>query len=98
MTTATPSFSYFVVMIDYGRRGREATVDPEMTPRGAIDLVRDTLAKGRGVAFVHRITIGELPEDMTDAMVNAALVTELISPADRLANTFDHARKLRAEE
>jgi hypothetical protein len=24
---------YFVVMIDYGRRGREAVVDPEITRR-----------------------------------------------------------------
>jgi hypothetical protein len=27
---------YFVVMIDYGRRGREAIVDPEVTRREVI--------------------------------------------------------------
>ncbi|MEY9705481.1 hypothetical protein ABIF50_008044 [Bradyrhizobium diazoefficiens] len=27
---------YFVVMIDYGRRGREAVVDPEITRREVI--------------------------------------------------------------
>ena len=28
------TMQYFVVMIDYGRRGREAIVDPEITTRG----------------------------------------------------------------
>src|SRR5260370_32981052 len=31
-----PFMQYFVVMIDYGRRGREAGVDPEITQREAI--------------------------------------------------------------
>jgi hypothetical protein len=30
---------YFVVMIDYGRRGREAIVDPEVTRREVISRV-----------------------------------------------------------
>ncbi len=30
------SMQYFVVMIDYGRRGREAIVDPEITRREVI--------------------------------------------------------------
>ncbi len=30
---------YFVVMIDYGRRGREAIVDPEITRREVISRV-----------------------------------------------------------
>ena len=30
---------YFVVMIDYGRRGREAIVDPEITRREVIARV-----------------------------------------------------------
>jgi hypothetical protein len=30
---------YFVVMIDHGRRGREAIVDPEMTRREVISRV-----------------------------------------------------------
>jgi hypothetical protein len=35
-----PSQSYFVVMIDYGRKGREAVVDPELTRRAVIDRIR----------------------------------------------------------
>jgi len=30
---------YFVVMIDYGRRGREAVVDPEITRREVVSRV-----------------------------------------------------------
>ena len=33
------SMQYFVVMIDYGRRGREATVDPEVTRREVISRI-----------------------------------------------------------
>jgi hypothetical protein len=41
---------YFIVMIDYGRRGREAIVDPEITRRQrfkeARDGVREVLLSG----------------------------------------------------
>jgi hypothetical protein len=30
---------YFVVMIDYGRRGREAIVDPEVTRREVVSRI-----------------------------------------------------------
>ena len=44
---------YFVVMIDYGRRGREAVVDPEITRREVIARV----ASGEygNVSFIHEI-------------------------------------------
>jgi len=65
--------SYFVVMVNFGRKGSEAIVDPEMTARGAVALVRDTLAKGKGIDFVHHIHHGEV-EDVTDAVLNAYLL------------------------
>jgi hypothetical protein len=45
--TGTPRFGaeqsaamqYFVVMIDYGRRGREAIVDPEITRREVVSRI-----------------------------------------------------------
>ena len=67
--------SYFVVMVNFGRKGSEAIVDPEMTSRGAVDLVRDMLAKGKGIDFVHHIKAGEA-EDVTDAVLNASLIEE----------------------
>jgi hypothetical protein len=48
---AESSMSYYVVMVDYGRNGREAVVDPEMTRRGALDLVREVLGDGNGIVL-----------------------------------------------
>ncbi len=37
---------YFVVMIDYGRRGREAIVDPEITRRATVnDVTAEIMAE-----------------------------------------------------
>jgi hypothetical protein len=44
-----------------------------MTSRGAVNLVRDMLAKGKGIDFVHHIRHGEV-EDVTDAVLNASLL------------------------
>ena len=87
---------YFVVMIDYGRRGREAIVDPEITRREVISRVasgeyqehqlhpRDRQFHGRGY---HRGYPGGggAPEIPSGA-------------ADLQANRFDHARDLRKHE
>lgn len=55
--------SYFVVMIDYGRQGREAIVDPEITRREVIDRIR-TREYDR-VHFIHHIHDG-VCEDVTN--------------------------------
>ena len=44
---------YFVVMIDYGRRGREAIVDPEITRREVISRVAS--GEYRNISFIHEI-------------------------------------------
>ena len=44
---------YFVVMIDYGRRGREAVVDPEITRREVI--ARIVSGEYKNVSFIHEI-------------------------------------------
>ena len=44
---------YFVVMIDYGRRGREAVVDPEITRREVISRVAS--GEYRNISFIHEI-------------------------------------------
>lgn len=94
--------SYYVVMIDYGRRGREAVVDPENTRRDVIAKVRDVLAKGDGtdITFVHKITKCEgLVEDVTDDILAQAMdidLTDVLNlDEDRQAAAFDHARDLR---
>lgn len=59
---------YFVVMIDYGRRGREAIVDPEMTRRDVVSRIAS--GEYREIAFIHRI------RDCTVEDVTAELLAE----------------------
>jgi hypothetical protein len=63
------SHSYYVVMIDYGKRGLEAVVHPEDTRR---DIVHQ-LASGESkhVCFIHHVD-GLYIEDVTDELFNEA--------------------------
>jgi hypothetical protein len=87
---------YFVVMIDYGRRGREAIVDPEITRREVVSRV----ASGEygNISFVHEIE-GSTVEDITADILAEAAIPEIASTdADMQANRFDHLRDLRKHE
>jgi hypothetical protein len=87
---------YFVVMIDYGRRGREAIVDPEVTRREVVSRV----ASGEygNISFIHEIADFTV-EDVTDEIMAEAAVPEIESPgADLQANRFDRLRDLRKAE
>lgn len=44
---------YFVVMIEYGRRGREAIVDPEMTRRQVVARVAS--GEYTNISSIHEI-------------------------------------------
>lgn len=63
---APPSHSYFVVMIDHGKRGLEAVVQPEITERGVI--ARLQCGEYTNVAFIHFVSI-EGVQDVTDALL-----------------------------
>ena len=87
---------YFVVMIDYGRRGREAIVDPEVTRREVISRI----ASGEygHISFIHEIADSTV-EDITEEILAEAALPELESTeADLQANRFDHLRDLRKAE
>jgi len=87
---------YFVVMIDYGRRGREAIVDPEVTRREVVSRV----ASGEygNISFIHEIADSTV-EDVTDEIMAEAAIPEIESPgADLQANRFDRLRDLRKAE
>lgn len=45
--------SYYVVMIDYGSKGREAIVDPEITRREVIARIKS--GEYRTINFIHHI-------------------------------------------
>jgi hypothetical protein len=46
---------YFIVMIDYGRRGREAIVDPEITRREVISRISS--GEYANISFIRRSRI-----------------------------------------
>jgi hypothetical protein len=61
--------SYYVVMIDYGRKGLEAVVHPEDTRQNIIDQL--VSGESKNVAFIHHVD-GLYIEDVTNEMFNAA--------------------------
>ena len=84
---------YFVVMIDYGRRGREAIVDPEITRREVVSRVAS--GEYRNISFVHEIA-GSAVQDITLEILSEAMLPE-VEPdeIDLQATRFDHLRDLR---
>lgn len=101
--TAHPPIApqYFVVMQDFGRRGREATVDPEITRRGVIERIAS--GEYKDVLFVHSIHDG-VCEDITDeALAEALADVSSQSPLpltgeDRIDWQRDHERDQRKHE
>jgi hypothetical protein len=91
-----PRMQYFVVMIDYGRRGREAVVDPEITRREVISRIAS--GEYANISFIHEIADRAI-EDVTEEILAEAALPEIsASDADLQAGRFDHARDLRKHE
>jgi hypothetical protein len=87
---------YFVVMIDYGRRGREAIVDPEVTRREVISRV--VSGEYKNVSFIHEIADSTVEDVTADILAEAAVPEIPASGADLQTSHFDHARDLRKHE
>ena len=62
--------SYFVVMQDYGKRGLEAIVDPEITEREIISRIKS--GEYRDIVFIHWIDCDGLMEDVTFGLIDTA--------------------------
>lgn len=90
------SMQYFVVMIDYGRRGREAVVDPEMTRRDVV--ARIASGEYSNVSFIHEIVDRSVADVTADIMSEAALPEIDGRDADLQAVRLDHLRDLRKHE
>lgn len=69
MSATEINHSYFVVMIDYGRKGREAVVDPEVTRRGVVERIQS--GEYGQIAFIHHIN-GAVCEDVTNELLDEA--------------------------
>lgn len=87
---------YFVVMIDYGRQGREAIVDPEITRREVISRI--VSGEYKNISFIHEIADCSFEDITADILAEAALPEVPITGADLQASRFDHARDLRKAE
>jgi hypothetical protein len=91
---------YFVVMIDYGRRGREAVVDPEVTRRGVVARVAS--GEYRNISFIHEV-VDRAVDDVTEEILAEAALPDVppdvpASEADLQASHFYHLRDLRKHE
>jgi hypothetical protein len=64
---------YFVVMIDYGRRGREAVVDPEVTRREVVSRIAS--GEYNNISFIHEIADRSV-EDITEEILAEAALPE----------------------
>jgi hypothetical protein len=87
---------YFVVMIDYGRRGREAVVDPEITRREVVSRVAS--GEYRNISFIHEVADNSVEDITADVLSEAALPEIEATGADLQAGSFDRARDLRKHE
>ncbi|WP_375775813.1 hypothetical protein ACE103_28785 [Bradyrhizobium sp. ma5] len=87
---------YFVVMIDYGRRGREAIVDLEMTRREVVSRVAS--GEYTNISFIHEVAECSVEDITDDILAEAALPEVALIGANLQANTLDHTRDLRKHE
>ena len=92
----SPRMQYFVVMIDYGRRGREAIVDPEITRREVISRIAS--GEYQNISFIHEVADFAV-EDLTEEILAEAALPEIATSGTELqAASFDHVRDLRKHE
>ena len=84
---------YFVVMIDYGRRG---SFDPKMTRRDVVSRIAS--GEYANISFIHEIAERSVEDVTNDILAEAALPEVPLTAADMQANTLDHARDLRKYE
>ena len=87
---------YFVVMIDYGRRGREAVVDPEITRREVISRI--VTGEYRNISFIHEVADSSVEDVTADILAEADIPEIEPGEADLQSRHFDHVRDLRKHE
>jgi hypothetical protein len=87
---------YFVVMIDYGRRGREAIVDPEITRREVVSRVAS--GEYKDISFIHEVDNYSVDDVTAEILAEAALPEIPMTGANLQANYSDHARDLRKHD
>ena len=93
LSATASTMQYFVVMIDYGRRGREAIVDPEITRREVI--ARVSSGEYSNVSFIHEIVGSSVADVTADILAEATPIEIEFEGVDLQAIRFDHNHDLR---
>jgi hypothetical protein len=94
-----PSVNYFVVMEDFGRKGRQAQPDPELTRANIVDRIR-TKQYGQ-IAFIHHIHADGWDDVTNELLHEAGFYSEptehdrIMSRFDQLIAQIDHDRDVR---
>lgn len=70
--TSNIRHSYFVVMIDYGKRGMEAVVDPELTRRDVVARIISGEYPRDKIVFVHHVESDGECDVITDEILSDA--------------------------
>src|ERR1700732_1211087 len=84
----SPRMQYFVVMIDYGRRGREAIVDPQITRREVVSRIAS--GEYKNISFIHEVADFNV-EDVTEDILSEAALPEIArSDTELQAAAVDH--------
>ena len=87
---------YFVVMIDYGCRGREAIVDPGITRREVVSRIAS--GEYANISFIHEI-VDRSVEDVTAEILNEVVPPKIAATdTNPQASKLDHIRDLRKHE
>lgn len=102
--TSISAMSYFVVAISYPRRingagimeaaGVQAIVDPDISRAEVISRIRS--GEYRNIAFIHSISMNDVPQDVTEELQHCAKWGD--HDANRLARALfdgDHRADLR---
>jgi hypothetical protein len=88
---------YFVVMIDYGRRGREAIVDPEITRREVIARVAS--GEYKNISFIHEIAdsaVDDITAEISGRGSASRNIDDRCRPAGQPFRSCPRSRKARA--
>jgi hypothetical protein len=99
MTRIIPD--YYVVMIRSGRCLYADGVDPELTRANIVQRIRSGEYPADSISFIHHVRPGEIPADVTDELIRESQLEwdserkVVYCRADRVAQAWDHHRKLR---
>jgi hypothetical protein len=94
---ASAAMQYFVVMIDYGRCGREAIVDPEITRREVVSRVAS--GEYKNISFIREIADSAVNDVGRDCGRDSPSRSRDNWRAELQADSFDHhARDLAKHE